>query len=231
MIIRPWIFGVALFALSSTCGAAGFTPCKFSEASTIGHAQGITVRHVGVIEGDREIDATVFIPDAHEHFPGVLVTHSSIQGPASTVNLLRFAWALTRAGAASMVLNGTIEWQVPNDQSARDPHVIACAGQWLVIHANLDRHRLLLVGPQGRWGGGDTPFCQTGELPCFKPNANIGLGQTGVAESANTNLMLSPPSGALALARWAQKDLGLAEINPEWLTGISDEKDIPWMSK
>jgi hypothetical protein len=43
--------------------------------------------------------------------------------------------------------------------------------------------------------------------------------------------MLSPPGGALALARWAQKDLSLAEINPEWLTRISDEKDVPWISK
>jgi len=230
LIIRLWICGVAVLGLFSTC-AAEFTPCKFSAASTIGHGQGITVQRVGLIEANREIDATVFIPDANVHFPGVLVTHSAIQGPTSAVSLLRFAWALTRAGAASMVLNGTIEWQVPNDQSARDPHVMACAGQWLVIHANLDRHRLLLVGPQGRWGGGDTPFCQIGERPCFQPKANIGLGQTDTAESANTNLMLSPPSGALALARWAQKDLGLAEINPEWLTGISDEKDVPWISK
>lgn len=230
MIIRPWIFRVALLALSSTC-AAGFTPCKFSEASTIGHTQGITVRHVGLIEADKEIDATVFIPDADQHLPGVLVTHSAIQGHAFAVSLLRFAWALSRAGAASMVLNGTIEWQVPNDQSARDPHVMACAGQWLFGHANLDRQRLLLVGPQGHWGGGDTPFCQIGEHPCFQPKANIALGQTGMAGSANTNLMLSPPGGALALARWAQKDLGLAEINPEWLTGVSDEKDVPWISK
>src|SRR5215475_5590158 len=109
LIVRPLIFGIAVCGLFSTC-AAQFKPCKFSEASTISHAQDITVRRVALIESDREIDATVFIPDANNRLPGILVTHSTIHGSTSTASLVRFAWALTRAGAVSMVLDGTIQW-------------------------------------------------------------------------------------------------------------------------
>jgi len=99
---------------------------------------------------------------------------------------------------------------------------MACAGQWILLHAKLDRHRLLNVGTFGDWGGGDTPLCQLGERPCFKPNLYIGLGQTSAVEAANTDGMLTV-DGQLTRAQWAQRHLRLPEIRPEWLVGVSKE--------
>jgi hypothetical protein len=166
------------------------------------------VRRVGIVEDGGEIRATILIPDSNVPLPGALMSHSSIHGPKSSADLLRFAWALARSGAAVIVLNGTLEW---------DPHLMACAGQWLLLNTRLDRHRLLVAGTRGRWGGGDTPLCMPGEKPCFVAKGGIGFGETrGVVESANTDRMLTV-EGRLEMAQWAQEHLKLRQIKPEWL--------------
>ena len=220
---RLIVLGLTVFGLVSNC-VADFKPCKFTDKSTVGHREGISVRRVGIIENGGEIEATILIPDGDTPLPGALISHSSIHGPTSSADLLRFAWALARAGAAVIVLHGTLEWDPPNNESVRDPHLMACAGQSLMLNTTLDRHRLLLAGTNGGWGGGDTPLCMVREQPCFAPTSEIGFGETwGVAESANTDKMLTI-EGQLQIARWARKHLQLSEIKPEWLTALSENQ-------
>jgi hypothetical protein len=215
-MVRLALLAIVTFTLFSTC-AAQFRPCKFAEASTTGSSEGVTVRRVGLIEPNGEVEATVFIPDSNTLLPGIVFSHATIHGATSNTDLLRFALALARAGAASIVLDGTIEWQTPNDESGRAPHLMACAGQWLLLHVKLNRHSLATAGPHGGWGGGETPFCQEGESPCWPPGPWLGFGQTSVAEFRNTEDMLTL-QGQLRIARFAQRHLGLKEIKPEWFT-------------
>jgi hypothetical protein len=212
---RMLLLGVATFALLSTC-AAQFRPCKFTEASTIGRGGTVTVRRLSVIEPGGEVGASVFIPESNEPLPGIVFSHSEIHGPSNDADLLRFAWTLARAGAASIILDGAIEWKTPNDKSARDPHLMACAGQWLLLHAKLDRNRLAHAGPSGGWGGGNTPFCMAGESPCWIGRAWLNFGQASPAEWRNTEDLLTL-QGQLGMAQFAQRALNLREINSEWL--------------
>ena len=218
------ILGFTVFGLVSTC-VADFRPCKFTDASTVRHREGIAMWRVGLIEDGGEIGATILVPDGNAPLPGALISHSSIHGPTSSADLLQFAWALARAGAAVIVLNGTLEWDPPSDESVRDPHLMACAGQWLLLNTRVDRHRLLVAGTRGRWGGGETPLCMPGEKPCFVATGGIGFGETrGVVESANTDRMLTV-EGRLEMAQWAQEHLKLRQIKPEWLTAVSENQD------
>ena len=92
------------------------------------------------------------------------VSRSSIHGNEANINLLKLAWALARAGVAVLVLDGTIEWQIPSDASIRHPHRMACAGQWLTLTAHLSNstdHSHVVVGTLR---GGP---CQMGERPRF----------------------------------------------------------------
>jgi hypothetical protein len=103
-----------------------------------------------VIEKSGKVGATVFIPDGNEPLPAIVFSHSAIHGPNNDTDLLRFAWALARAGAASIVLDGVIDWQSgPNDDSIRPPEFQFCAGQWLLSHCGIERsgHALCLA----RW--------------------------------------------------------------------------------
>jgi hypothetical protein len=213
---RLTLLGITTLALLSTC-AAQFRPCRFAEASAARSSEGITILRVGLIEPAGELEATVFVRDSDAPLPGIIFSHAAIHGATGNADLRRFALALARAGAASIVLDGTIEWQTPNDESARAPHLMACAGQWLLLHANLDRRRLAAAGPQGGWGGGETPFCQEGESPCWRAGLWLNFGQTSAAEFQNTEDMLTL-QGQLRMARFAQRHLQLKEISPEWLT-------------
>jgi hypothetical protein len=206
---------VAALATTSSAQIKPFVPCKVGKVSAIGKAEGITLKRVVFLEPDGEVGATVIVPDRNQPLPGIVFSHSSIRGPANTTDLQRFALALARAGAASIVLDGTIEWQVPNDNAKRSPHVMSCAGQWLMLNESLDEKRLAIAGTAANWGGGDTPFCLPGERPCWHGIAWLNFGQAQQAESSNTNAMLTLP-GQLRMARFAQKQLGLGELKTEW---------------
>jgi hypothetical protein len=213
-------------AIVSLCAvaAAQFKPCEFGEAVTVGKTEGVTVRRVSLLESTGEVSATVYLPDSSEPVPGILFSHSAIQGPSSQTELQRFALALARAGAASIVLDGTLEWRTPNDEAERSPHLMACAGQWLLLNAPLDKRRLAIAGPNRHWGGGDTPVCQREEQPCWNPRLWLNFGQTSHAEYVNTQSMLTL-SGQLGMARFAQRALRLKEVKPEWLAEPQHQVD------
>jgi len=167
------------------------------------------------------VEATVFIPGGNDPLPGIVFTHSAIHGPYNNADLLRFAWALARAGAASITLDGAIEWQSPNDDSIRPREFQFCAGQWLFQNVNLDIHRLANAGNfRSGWIPDGLSQCgieQSGKARCWPGGFWMGFGQTDPVESHNTDLMLTV-QGQLWMARAAQKQLSLKEINPEWLT-------------
>ena len=145
--MRQWIMCcLVAYTLLSTC-AAQFRPCKFTTLSTIDHSAGIETLRVSVIEQNGIVGASVFIPDSQEPIPGIIFSHSKIHGANKDADLLRFAWALAQAGAASIVLDGVLQRQTPNDESKPPPHLMACAGQWLILHAKLDSSRLALLVP------------------------------------------------------------------------------------
>lgn len=215
----PAVLCVAIFSLLSTCSAQKLHPCTFGTMSDVSHVNGITTERLSVIEPRHE-GASVFIPDSHDPVPGIVFSHSAIHGLNSSADLLRFAWALARAGAASIVLDGTIEWQTPNDDSIRPREFQFCAGKWLLDHANIDVTR---AADAGNFKIGFVPisvsYCGVplaGKVACWPGGVQIGFGQTSAAESRNTDLMLTP-QGQLRTAHWMQKQLGLKEINPEWL--------------
>lgn len=138
---------IALLGLLPTCAAQRLHPCKFSSASGVGHIEGITVQRLAVIEKRERVGAMVLVPDGDEPLPGIVFSRSAIHGPNNSTNLLRFAWALARAGAASIVLDGVIDWQSgPNDNSIRPPGFQFCAGQWLLQHVNIDLTRAADAG-------------------------------------------------------------------------------------
>jgi hypothetical protein len=212
-----------ILVLTATC-LAQFVPCKTSQSSIVGHSNGITEQTVTFLEPSREQRARVFIPDSESAVPGIVFSHSAIQSTNRSADLAHFAEALARAGAAAIVLGGTIEWNVPNDKSKRDPHLMACAGQWLLLNAHLDRKRLAVAGAEGDWGGGNTPFCQAEESPCWHAQLWLNFGETGPAELRNSESMLTT-QGQLRMARFAQRNLRLNEVSPEWLDGAVGESN------
>ena len=208
---------LALVIMALAPAAAGeFTPCKAGKTSMVGHAGGITIQRVGFHETYGEVGATVFIPDSEEPVPGIVFSNSAIHGRSNNTDLVRFALALARSGAASIVLDGDIEWGTPKYDAKREPHVMACAGQWLLMNARLDNERLGVAGTFAGWGGGHTPICQSGERPCWHPHLALTFGETSDVEWYNTNNMLTL-EGQLRMARFVQRHWHLAEVKPEWL--------------
>jgi hypothetical protein len=183
-----------------------------------------------VLEKSGKVGATVFIPDSDEPLPGIVFSHSAIRGPNNNTDLLRFAWALARAGAASIVLDGVIHWQSgPNDDSIRPREFQFCAEQWVFEHVHLDLHRLADAGSRK---AGFIPdglnYCRlkiSGEARCWPPGFWLDFGQTGEPASRNTDEMLTL-KGRILIAQLAQRRLKLKEIKPEWFTETA--QPLPW---
>jgi len=146
---RVFVLCIVVLSLFGACAAQKLHPCKFSGASAVRHVEGITIQRLTVIEKSGKVGATVFIPDGNEPLPCIVFSHAAIHGPTDDTDLLHFAWAMARAGAASIVLDGVINRQSgPNDDSIRPPEFQFCAGQWLYQNLSLDLARMADVGNQ-----------------------------------------------------------------------------------
>jgi hypothetical protein len=201
-------------------------PCSFGGTSDVRHVEDITIQRISVIEKSGKVGATVFIPDGNEPLPSIVFSHSAIHGPTNDTDLLRFAWAMARAGAASIVLDGVINWQLgPNDDSIRLPEFQFCAGQWLFRNLSLDLTRTADAGNRKLgWIDNDVSECgveQSGKARCYPGGYWLDFGQIGDAESRNTDAMLTL-KGQMFMAQEAQKRLKLKEIKPEWLTETTE---------
>jgi len=213
--------------LPSFCTGQKMHACQFSGISFIDHSDGISTERVSIIEKKKKIDATIFIPDSSGPLPAIVFTHSAIHGPYSDTDLLHFARALARAGAASIILDGTIEWLTPNDDSIRPTVFRFCAGQWLFQHVNLDLHRLANAGNfKVGWIPNGLSQCgidDSGKAQCWPGGFGDGFGQTSPAELRNTNSFLRP-EGVLFHARSLQKQLKLKELDPAWFADVTTDQ-------
>jgi hypothetical protein len=214
-------FAVAFFAVASTC-AAQFAPCKVSKPSTGEHRDGITELSVSFLEPSGEREAHIFVPDSETPVPGIVFSHSAIHSVNTSVDLLQFARGLALAGGASIVIDGTIEWETPNDDSKQPYHLTACASHWLLENVNVDRQRLARAGP-GAWVGNGNYYCLEGESPCYNGQAILNFGETTNSEFRNTEKMLTR-AGRLEMAQWTQRVLNLKEISPEWFETLSSHR-------
>jgi hypothetical protein len=170
-----------------------FVPCHVEhvtefELNETGGAQAT----VTFIEDSQKFNATVLVPLILDPKPpGVLFSHSAIHGPNSEADLLAIAKELAAKGIASITLDGVIEWESANDKYVRSPHLMACAGQWLLQHVPLNRKKLAIAGPIGQWGYLDTPRCMPGESPCWQGGCLMNFGDAAPADAWNTDFMLT----------------------------------------
>lgn len=216
------LYATLAFTLSSSALAQSiqnFVPCEFSQSKSLGITNGIEVRRVSITDDQTAHGATVFLPASNQPAPGIVFSHSAMKGTEGGADLLRFAYALARAGSASIVLDGEMSWVQPMGTSAanqRSPHLLACAGQWLLTNASLDTQRLAVAGYMGHWGAGTTPVCLPGEDPCWNGILYLNFGESASHETANAKRMFNR-EGQLEFANFARRNLGLAEIQPAWL--------------
>lgn len=110
-----------------------------------------------------------------------------------------------------------------NDNNERAPHLMSCAGQWLLRYGNLDPQRLVWAGPHFHSGGDDTPWCLPGETPCWHSSAWLNHGQSSAAEWINTDRMLTA-KGQYQLAEHVGHWVKLWTLKPEWFT-LSGSQD------
>ncbi len=215
------LYTALVFSLSS-CALAqsieNFTPCKFGPSSSVGVSNGIAVRRVSITDNRTTYGATVFLPPSDRPVPGILFSHSAMKGTEGSADLLRFAYALSRAGAASIVLDGTMSWGYARsaNNDLPSPHLLACAGQWLMLNAPIDHDRIAHAGYHGHWGGGRTPGCMPGEVPCWNLGTWLNFGESADHESPHTKLMFTQ-AGQIEFANFARRSLGLKAIQPSWL--------------
>ena len=217
---------VTVFLFTAAC-CAQFEPCKLGELQSAKNDNGVTVGRTTLSEPSGEVGASVFIPAGDGPFPGIIFSHSAIQGRDSRTDLQRFALALARAGAASIVLDGTIEWLNPNDDFKKpEPRTLACAGQWLLSNVKLDRKQLAVAGTLNGWGGGYTPMCRFETKwgkACYLGHAVLNFGTTWHVDWDNTDSMLTI-EGQLEMARFAQRHLGLSNVKREWLVDVPPQE-------
>ena len=212
--MRPLLTIASFLLATSLSWASDFKPCRFGATVSVSQTP-IEADRLTILDDGKMVAATALMPNAPGPLPGIIFSHSEIQGFDTKLDFLRFATGLAEAGAAVIVVDGTIDWRTPNDASEISPHLWACAGQWLLTHANLDRKRLAEAGPNRHWGGGDTPRCMEGESPCWSGRAWLNFGQTSSAEFANTDRMLR--EGLFGSARFFEHQLKLRAVGSEWL--------------
>jgi hypothetical protein len=210
------LFLVLVIALAGVSSVAQSVPtCKAGPASTIDDRDGVTARVVSFQGSFGKLTAHVFIPDTAEAVAGIAFSHSSIQYADSRIDLLPFARAMARAGAASIMIDGTIDWQIPNDDSKRPWEDVNCAAQWLTANANLDRNRLAFGGPITE--GGD-PFCPVlGEEACGgQAWFYFNFGSTTAPHGISITELMKTPQGQLRLTE-LPGGFHLKPVKLEWL--------------
>jgi hypothetical protein len=159
-------------------------------------------------EENREpLKAHVLVSDADAPIPGIVFSHSAIHGLKSSANLLQFAMAIARAGAGSIVLDGTLNWEMPLQTSRRPGIVMNCVAQYLISHANIDLKRLAFAGPFED---------QCGDDPCLLAWF-LDFGRPDDVESREITEDLLTASRQSKVARRIQGSLHISEVKPEWL--------------
>jgi hypothetical protein len=219
-------FGVAVLIGAFVAAALAQTDfhCKLQGSSIVDHRDKVTDYEVAFQNtwGSKPVtvSAHAFVPDSDKPVAGIVFSVSSIEKYDKHTDLLPFARALARAGAASIVVDRPVKWEPLDQQWNLAPTVMHCAGQWLMKNVNLDRERLATAGPD-RWRGDED--CGVPQYQCWQGRASMGFGWTGHAESRNTERMTTL-EGQIRIADFARRTLNLSEVKPEWLSVDTHER-------
>jgi hypothetical protein len=205
-----------VLALTCFCAAQEST-CSVKSATEVSHVDGLTewslsfaVTEPGATE--KNVHARAYVPELKEAVPGIVFTHSAIHSAGKTYNYSRFPKAFARAGAATIVLDRTIQWDPYDEGANRSGDATLCAMQWLESKANLDQDRLAVGGPAEF-----NVICDNFPAGhCYSYYAWLNFGLQSHAESENTERMLSS-DGQMKAADWLTRVLKMNRVNPESL--------------
>jgi hypothetical protein len=166
------------------------------------------------VEPEGQVEASVLRPDGKERIPGVVISYSAIAAGTKTADMFQFAQALARAGAASIVLGGTLALPTSENNTERTHRFVGCAAEWLAQNAKIDGERVAAIAPETFWKGwssGDT-FCSSMGQPCWTLRGGVGFPQLDLGRLVTDDVRDS--------ADFLHKLLNLNEIKPEWLANI-----------
>jgi hypothetical protein len=209
--MRTFPICVLTILASVTWAVAQSGSCQLGKVSTLGHADGVALQRINFTGADEGVGATVFMPTTkRDEIPDVVISHSAVVGNNTKADMLKFALALARAGAAVIVIDGTFVSPGSLDGAQSTRHLTACAGEWLQQKTKADHNHIALVAPEAYWSG------WTGGEP-WSPYVGVGFPQRSNAR--DPLIMEDFRSSADSLQHW----LGLNEIDSEWLAGIVEE--------
>lgn len=183
--------------------------------TVIGHNDGITYGRVDFVESEGKIGASVLTPVANgKKIPGVIISHSSVVSKDKKADMLRLAWALSRAGAASIIFDGTAISPVLDNEGERVHRLVPCAAEWLVENARVDGNRVAAIAPEKFWHGwsGSEEFCAATGKPCWPIQGGVGFPQADVETIVLEDFRSS--------ADFLQGLLKLDQIKPDWVVGV-----------
>ncbi len=213
---------VVLLALSAAAFAKEKDQvCSISDPVTVEHRDKVTVRTISFLDtapirdGEKRevVNAHVYVPDGDGPFPMILFSHSAIHSNKGTSDLLPYAFAMARGGAASIVLERTIQWEPYDEDANKDRSVMDCASHWLATNIKFNGHLSTLGTYGGYWHGLYTAeYCKS--MPHDGCHVAVGLGWMKPAEQLNTEYLLSEEHYARA-AQWMARHLQLT-IDPSW---------------
>jgi len=134
--------------VSVTTPVARATICQPGKVSIVGHSDAITYMRTSFVEAEGKVEASVLRPDGEERIPAVIISYSAITPENKTADMFLFAQALARAGAAAIVLGGTLALPPSENNTERTHHLVGCAAEWLVQNAKIDGERVATIAPE-----------------------------------------------------------------------------------
>jgi hypothetical protein len=117
---------------------------------------------------------------------------------------------MARAGAASIVLERTIQWEPYDETANMDKSVMDCASHWLVEHVKFNGH-FITMGNYGNYWTGLRSLCIG--MPC---GDTVGIGWARPTEQLNILHLLSENNYSQP-AQWMARHLKLT-VDPKWFS-------------
>ena len=95
--------------------------------------------------------ARVYVPKANRLLPGVVFSHSQVQGTDGRTDLLPLAMRIARSGIAVIVVERALVWPATAPDVNHEGGALTIAAlHWLLTHENVDSKRCAYVGPKFR---------------------------------------------------------------------------------
>jgi hypothetical protein len=205
--------------------------CNAASATTVDHDDGVTVQKVTLSGMWGSNDARVYLPNKEIADGAVVLSHSAIHTDKGTlVELLPLALTLAHAGAAVIVPSRSLVWPPTDRSTNREGAVVICAEHWLIDHTKVFNNGEPTVNDKNivvREG-----YAYVGPLLCdpavpdqcdfMDPfvsedcalkrycRQSVGVPIGGTERGDDTRSIIS--DGGLEMARWLQRQLGLAPI-------------------